>query len=73
MVVAILEIVKDVRRKTVGFQGSSGSDSMEDCKCVSGYTGSDGGTCEACVAGKYKNGIGSVTCIDCRADQCTRE
>jgi hypothetical protein len=48
---------------------SSGSDAIEDCKCVSGYTGLDGTTCEACVAGKYKNGIGSADCINCGADK----
>jgi hypothetical protein len=44
-----------------------GSDGQTDCKCNAGYTGSDGGTCTACVAGKYKIGTGSGTCADCEA------
>jgi hypothetical protein len=45
---------------------------MTDTKCSctpcnAGYTGPDGGPCSACVAGKYKIVIGSVSCIDCPA------
>ena len=33
--------------------------------CNAGYTGPDGGTCTACVAGKYKIATGSAACTDC--------
>ena len=35
------------------------------CQCNIGYTGPDGGTCTACVAGKFKNNIGNVNCTNC--------
>jgi len=48
-----------------------GSDALEDCvepACPAGSTGPDGGTCTACVAGKFKTVTGSATCTDCGAD-----
>jgi hypothetical protein len=39
---------------------SIGSILSTSCLCNSGFTGLDGGSCSACVAGKYKNGIGSA-------------
>jgi len=39
------------------------------CKCNAGYVGADGGTCLACVAGKYKVSTGSAGCTDCLAGQ----
>ena len=38
------------------------------CKCDTGYTGPDGGTCTACVAGKFKNAVGSAVCLNCAQD-----
>ena len=38
-----------------------------DCKCNAGHTGPDGGTCDACEAGKYKNTTGSADCSTCPA------
>jgi len=35
------------------------------CICNSGYTGTDGGECVACVSGKYKALSGSVQCNSC--------
>jgi hypothetical protein len=35
--------------------------------CPAGSTGPDGGTCTACVAGKFKSGTGSVVCTECGA------
>ena len=46
------------------------SDEQTDCKCNTGWTGVDGGTCVAlalCVAGKYKTSTGSAACTDCVA------
>ena len=43
-------------------------DTSADCKCNAGYTGPDGGTCTACVAGKYKTSTGSAACSDCAAN-----
>ena len=36
-----------------------------NCKCDPGYTGSDGGLCTSCAAGKYKSGAGSASCTAC--------
>jgi len=46
---------------------TSGSDALADCLCIPGYTGPDGGTCTACVAGKYKTVSGSAACANCGA------
>jgi hypothetical protein len=40
---------------------------ITDCVCNLGYTGPDGGTCVACVAGKYKPTNGSGDCTQCAA------
>jgi len=45
----------------------TGSDELTDCRCNSGYTGSDGGPCLACAPGKHKTGLGSSACSDCEA------
>jgi hypothetical protein len=45
-----------------------GSGILQDCKCVPGYTGQDGGTCQYCIAGKFKPYNGSAACTDCPAD-----
>ncbi len=41
--------------------------SIDSCVCNMGATGSNGGPCFLCVAGKYKSVIGSDTCINCGA------
>ena len=43
----------------------AGSDAATDCACNAGFTGTNGGTCAICVAGKYKGGIGNLACLDC--------
>jgi hypothetical protein len=45
-----------------------GSGVLEDCKCVPGYTGPNGGTCQYCIAGKYKPNNGSALCTNCPPD-----
>jgi len=45
------------------------SDIQTDCTCNSGYTGDDGDTCNACVAGKYKIAMGDAVCTNCVAGQ----
>ena len=45
------------------------SDSQTDCTCNSGYTGDNGGSCNACVAGKYKIATGDALCTNCVAGQ----
>ena len=37
----------------------AGSSAATDCICNAGYTGSNGGTCTACTAGKYKPAAGA--------------
>ena len=44
-----------------------GSSSRSDCQCAKGYTGPDGRSCVACVAGKYKAVQGASACASCRA------
>ena len=46
---------------------STGSDGSGDCRCSAGYTGSNGATCTACVAGKYKGESGPGLCASCGA------
>jgi hypothetical protein len=46
---------------------AAGSTLLANCLCNTGVTGPNGGTCSACVAGKYKNFAGSGTCTDCEA------
>jgi hypothetical protein len=41
------------------------SSDVSQCLCNVGYTGPDGGPCEECEAGKYKNVTGSDTCAHC--------
>ncbi len=43
------------------------SNAQADCWCDVGYTGPDGGTCTACVAGKNKISTGSANRTDCGA------
>ena len=38
---------------------------MEACTCNVGYSGPDGGSCTACLAGKYKADTGRGACTDC--------
>ena len=43
------------------------SDDISDCKCNAGYTGNDGGLCNACPAGKFKPNVGDENCTACPA------
>ena len=42
-----------------------GQTAISACLCNVGYSGPNGGTCTACIAGKYKIATGSAACIDC--------
>jgi hypothetical protein len=42
-----------------------GSSDLSSCMCNAGFTGLNGGTCEACPAGKFKNTVGDSSCTDC--------
>jgi len=44
-----------------------------DCKCNAGYTGPDGGTCVACVAGTFKASNGTAECTQCAAGKYSAE
>lgn len=49
-------------------QSETGSVNATACRCKSGFTGPDGGTCVACEAGKYKEPpAGDAPCVDCPA------
>jgi hypothetical protein len=50
-----------------------GSGLLEDCKCVPGYTGPNGGTCQYCIAGKFKTNNGSALCTNCPVDTFSEE
>jgi hypothetical protein len=41
---------------------------IEDCVCIPGHSGPNGGPCVACEVGKYKAINGSSSCIDCPLD-----
>jgi hypothetical protein len=43
------------------------SSNITNCTCNKGYTGPDGMSCIACVAGKYKDVNGSSDCVECAA------
>ena len=45
----------------------AGSSVITACECDKGYTGPDGGTCQACAQGKYKESTGSQHCTGCIA------
>ena len=49
------------------FTSAVGSDDVTDCECNAGYTGPDGVSCTACVAGKFKPSEGPAPCIQCTA------
>ena len=46
-------------------ESPAGSTVVADCICKEGYTGPNGGHCQACLAGTYKSGTGSGACIAC--------
>lgn len=46
----------------------TGSNVLSQCVCNLGFTGSNGGTCTSCVAGKYKDATGSAACTLCEAN-----
>ena len=48
----------------------SASTQVTNCTCNAGYSGaSDGIACDACVAGKYKTGVGIGTCTNCALNE----
>ena len=49
-------------------QAAAGSDTESDCRCKAGYSGPDGGPCEICTAGSYKEAVGSAACSSCPVD-----
>ena len=53
----------------VNSRSNAGSRVVEACVCAAGAgTGSEGGACTACAAGKYKDEIGSKACTECAAN-----
>jgi len=60
---------KECTNCTADSQAPPISSEPTDCVCNAGYTGVDGGTCVACVAGKIKIQMGSALCTDCLAGQ----
>ena len=46
---------------------AAGSVSMQDCLCNNGYTGENGGRCNVCLSGKFKDTLGSGACTSCPA------
>lgn len=49
----------------VNSEAPAGSNELNDCVCSSGFTGEDGGPCQACEIGKYKSELGDVACSLC--------
>jgi hypothetical protein len=41
------------------------STSIQDCKCLPGFEGPDGGECFACLTGKFKGSTGNGPCQSC--------
>ena len=46
----------------------TGSNVLSQCVCNLGFTGPNGGTCTACVAGKFKDATGDAACTLCLAN-----
>ena len=46
---------------------------ITECLCNAGFTGNDGGPCLACVAGKFKEDVGSALCSTCRPNTFSAE
>jgi hypothetical protein len=61
-------VCKDCPGNSYSLSANGALDASTDCKCNVGYTGPDGGTCTACVAGKYKASTGSVACSNCASN-----
>ena len=49
-------------------RSDAGSNSIDKCTCMTGYTGQDGAECTACNAGTYKSETGSAACSECEAN-----
>lgn len=47
------------------------SEAQSSCLCNAGYTGPDGGACEACGFGSYKSEVGNAACASCAPGQYT--
>ena len=47
------------------FEACRAENYTDGCVCPVGSTGPDGGACDACVAGTYKNATGSAGCANC--------
>ena len=50
---------------------SVASTELLQCRCLEGFTGPDGGPCNACSIGKYKMNIGPSECIACPSSSTT--
>ena len=42
---------------------------ISSCACSAGFTGSNGGSCAACVPGLVKAGVGSEACVACAENE----
>ena len=52
----------------VNADSKPGSTALTDCECNAGFTGPNGGECEACLAGSYKADKGPGACDECPKD-----
>jgi hypothetical protein len=59
----------DLTADTYTSSAPARSTSLTVCTCNAGFSGPDGGTCTACVAGKYKASAGSAACTGCPAGE----
>jgi len=50
--------------------GPAGMAAHTECMCNAGATGPNGGPCQACELGKYKDVTGSASCSDCTYVNC---
>ena len=69
---ALIEAVKYAAAQTTSYYvcgnyqtSPVGSDNISDCVCNAGYAGPNGGACDACSAGSYKDIIGDSLCQSC--------
>mmetsp|Transcript_53544 Transcript_53544/g.127336 ORF Transcript_53544/g.127336 Transcript_53544/m.127336 type:complete len:687 (+) Transcript_53544:52-2112(+) len=66
----VLECVACPGNSTTSLAGATG---LLECHCDLGYTGPDGGLCEPCIPGSFKNASGPQNCSLCPAGTFSEE
>ena len=57
----------DFSERLAGATAPQGSSAKTNCLCEQGFSGPNGGDCNVCASGKYKEALGAASCQDCPA------